>query len=80
MTLRDWLAGNAMAGFTRARDTEMFNEQTTAWYARIAYQLADAMLEERKRDRRAATKPPQVMSKSPQVMPKPPWHLGKMTH
>lgn len=47
MALRDWFAGQALAGFTRVRDAEMFNEHTTRWYARVAYALADAMLIER---------------------------------
>ncbi len=72
MTLRDWMAGQAMAGFTRGRDSEMFNEQTTAWYARVAYQLADAMLEARVREKETAVKPP--------TMSKPPWNAGAMLH
>lgn len=47
VTLRDYLAGQALAGFMRVRDGELFNEQKIKWYAQIAYELADAMLEER---------------------------------
>ena len=50
MSLRDWLAGQAMASFTRNREAEMFNDQTMQWHAKIAYQLADAMLLERGHD------------------------------
>ncbi len=47
LTLRDWFAAHALAGFSRAREAEMFNENTIRWYARVAYDLADAMLDER---------------------------------
>jgi hypothetical protein len=50
VTLRDYLAGQALAGFMRVRDGELFNEQKIKWYAKIAYELADAMLEERTQD------------------------------
>ena len=47
VSLRDYLAGQALAGFMRVRDGELFNEQKIKWYAKIAYELADAMLDER---------------------------------
>ncbi len=60
MSLRDWFAGQALAGFTRVRDAEMFNERTTRWYARVAYSLADAMLIERQENVKGAAEEAQL--------------------
>lgn len=74
LTIRDWFAAQALAGFSRAREAEMFNENTIRWYARVAYELADAMLEERttaprpKKDR-APLRPPES---APVVEARPP--------
>ena len=49
MTLRDWFAGQALAGILPvcARDTPTPDETQTQAFARKAYALADAMLAER---------------------------------
>jgi hypothetical protein len=44
MTLRDWLAGQAMAGFCVGVD-----DPNVTWIAQKAYDVADAMMEARKR-------------------------------
>jgi hypothetical protein len=46
MTLRDWFAGQALAGMLAGNPTESPNEE---WFAGIAYTMADAMLVERER-------------------------------
>jgi hypothetical protein len=45
MGLRDWFAGQALAGFTVATNSNIEPER----YAWAAYSLADAMLAERER-------------------------------
>lgn len=87
MVLRDWLAGQALAGFTRARDAEMFNEHTTRWYARVAYALADAMLIERQEfaDKMAATEIPaeaaaQFRADVPDIRVPTAWPVGIGAH
>lgn len=60
IALRDWLAGMALAGFTRVREGEMFNDHTVKWYAKIAYSLADAMLLEREQPQKVSLRRPNV--------------------
>ena len=45
MTLRDWLAGQALAGLMVG---DNYGSEDAALYARLAYAQADAMLEARK--------------------------------
>lgn len=45
MTLRDWLAGQALCGFMTV--PVMHNPD---WYAEQCYKLADAMLEQRSKE------------------------------
>ncbi|MBK8268894.1 MAG: hypothetical protein IPK83_11555 [Planctomycetes bacterium] len=84
MSLRDWLAGQALAGFTRVRDAEMFNEHTTRWYARVAYALADAMLVERaEREEKATDEMPQhatFRGDIPDIAVTTPWPVGMGAH
>lgn len=84
MSLRDWMAGQALAGFTRARDAEMFNEHTTRWYARVAYALADAMLIERSERREKAEVPLErapFRGDIPDIAPSAkPWAVAGATH
>lgn len=47
MTLRDWFAGQALAGLLA--DSKRPSEDTTNDVAASAYRLADAMLRERER-------------------------------
>ena len=53
MSLRDWFAGQALAGILPATDNESgrsaFTETEPSWIAQKAYELADAMLEARKK-------------------------------
>lgn len=53
MTLRDWFAGQALAGVVErcAADTLMPGEDIEHLFARRAYQVADAMLAARARRR-----------------------------
>ena len=47
MTLRDWFAGQALAGWIAStRDSEA-SEWDATWWARKAYETADAMLKAR---------------------------------
>lgn len=46
MTLRDWFAGQALAGFTVATNSTIEPEK----YAAACYSLADAMLAARSKD------------------------------
>jgi hypothetical protein len=47
MTLRDWFAGQALAGrIASTRDPEA-SEWDATWWARKAYETADAMLKAR---------------------------------
>ena len=51
--LRDWFAGQALVGILPSTDNESgrsaFTETEPDWIAQKAYELADAMLEARKR-------------------------------
>ena len=53
MSLRDWFAGQALAGILPARDASpkgsAFTETEAEWIAQKAYEQADAMLEARKK-------------------------------
>jgi hypothetical protein len=49
MTLRDWFAGQALAGLASAHDQKGLWQGATPEAAFEAYKLADAMLEARKR-------------------------------
>lgn len=50
MSLRDWFAGQALSGVIRmcAGDTRREGETIDEYFARAAYEIADAMLEARK--------------------------------
>lgn len=48
LTVRDWLAGQALAGFCAA-DAEEFRSVTSGAFAKLAYEYADAMLAEREK-------------------------------
>lgn len=48
MSLRDYFAGQALAGLY---GSGKYSENTYAWYAVVAYAIAGAMLKERVRDR-----------------------------
>jgi len=74
MSLRDWLAGQALAGFTREQGGKTFNEQTTRWYARVAYDLANAMLLVRNQQK---TNPKQEQKP---VQTPTPWNVQKGMH
>jgi hypothetical protein len=53
MSLRDWLAGQAIGGLITGRDWSFIpdaHEKMTAW-ARAAYSVADEMLAEREQGR-----------------------------
>ena len=47
MTLRDWFAGQAMAGMVRESIKSADKDLYTAWIAGCAYDIADAMLKAR---------------------------------
>ena len=53
LSMRDWFAGQALAGILPATDNESgrsaFTETEPSWIAQKAYELADAMLEARKK-------------------------------
>ena len=50
MTLRDWFAGQALAGMLDFKTAEIEEEE---WLAHLAYGIADAMIAER--DGKAST-------------------------
>ncbi len=71
--LRDWFAGMALVGFMRSRGNETFNDESIRWYARTAYELADAMMAER-----SAPKTDPAKVQKPKAMAKTPaWKPGK---
>ena len=49
MTLRDWFAGQALAGLTASDSGDAIWNGWAAATAKAAYQMADAMLAERER-------------------------------
>ena len=72
LNLRDWFAAHALAGFSRAREAEMFNENTIRWYARVAYDMADAMLDERAQGPRPRNQRGKRTNAEPEPIPIPP--------
>lgn len=50
MTLRDWFAGQALAGLTANMNRQEFVEMSTQHMASLAYRYADAMLRARTTD------------------------------
>lgn len=48
LTVRDWLAGQALAGFCAA-NAEEFDHPTPVGIAKLAYEYADAMLAAREK-------------------------------
>ncbi len=71
--LRDWFAGMALVGFMRSRGNETYNDESIRWYARTAYELADAMMAER-----SAPKTDVAKAQKPKAAAKQPaWKPGK---
>lgn len=52
MTLRDWFAGMALGALVSNSSRENFHHDTSEIYSSNAYILADAMLAERKKEKK----------------------------